>query len=211
MVTLRDLVPPAALLSASIGLFACSPESSPDSQYAIPAASEDRKTTAEKVRPSKAVIAASDNALNDADRTMLEQAKVACKNDDFKSFFQAAIYSKPVRARYFTSSIKTGDGPQSGKNYSFPFEMMDTYFVTADSVNRAREDWENVVLDINQASDNRVRVDWVRIDYGPGGNDPGADDGGAQLADDKEYGPRGYLLFYPTDICWALVEDGIER
>ena len=36
-------------------------------------------------------------ALSETDRLMLDQAKTACKNADFKQFFEAVLRAQPVR------------------------------------------------------------------------------------------------------------------
>jgi hypothetical protein len=152
-----------------------------------------------------AAVAATEVSLNESDQRTLKQADLACKNRDFMSFFAAALRSHSVRRRYFTSPIKTAKGDQLVDSYSFPFQLVDTYYVSTDSLGRGPADWGNVILNVDQARGNRVR-----IDYGPGGNDPGLDDGGAQLLNDKEYGPRGYLLFFPAKDCWTPVEEGVQ-
>ncbi len=143
-------------------------------------------------------------ALTETDRMMLEQAASACKNGEFKPFLEAALRSKPVRLRYFTKPVNTATGARPVESYSFPFQIMDYNYVTVGSVEKAPRAWEYVQLDINQAQDERVSVDWVRIDFGKNGNDEGE-----TPEDDKTYGPRGQLLFYPTNECWTLLEDGI--
>ncbi len=152
-----------------------------------------------KPSPAKAPL-----ALTATDRLMLEQAERSCKSGEVKSFLEAALRSKPVRLRYFIKPVKTAMGIRSVESYSFPFQIMDYNYVTAESVEKAPGDREYVQLDINQAQDERFRVDWIRIDFGKNGNDEGE-----TPDDDKTYGPQGFLIFAPTAKCWTLVEDGV--
>jgi hypothetical protein len=207
----RSLTMIALPLTAPVVLSACSGGSTPEKQAEAKARASDSEAATEIAGAPEASQPKSQPVLTETDSIMLKQAEKACRNSEFRSFFEATLRSKPVRERYFTTPIKTEQGERLADSYNFPFQIVDTYYVTTNTASRTPKDWEHAVLDINQASDNRVRVDWVRIDYGPGGNDEGADDGGAQLADDKEYGPRGYLLFYPTHDCWELVKDGVEK
>lgn len=144
-------------------------------------------------------------ALSETDRLMLDQAKTACKNADFKQFFEAVLRAQPVRERYFPAPIQTASRKVAVSEYRFPIQIMDYSYIVAGSEQRGPNNWEYVKLEFNQAQDERYRVDWVRVDFGPNG-----DDEGATPEDDREYGPRGYLLFYPTKECWTLVEEGVE-
>lgn len=196
----------AAMIGVA-GLAACSQASAPQSQTgasaeqgagnaAVQAAAV---PAAQPTRPEPA-------ALTETDTMMLEQAEGACKSGDFKPFFEAALRSRPVRLRYFTKPIKTAAGTRAAESYGFPFQIMDYNYVTAGSAAKASRDREYVQLEINQAQDERIRIDWVRIDFGTNGNDEGE-----TPEDDKTYGPQGYLIFAPTADCWTLVEDGIAR
>lgn len=142
--------------------------------------------------------------LTETDQLMLEQAQNACRNSDFKSFFEALLRSKPVRLRYFEKPITTETGIRSVDDYAFPFEIVDYNYVTSTSRRKGPAEWEYVKLEYNEAQDERYSVDWTRIDFGANGNDEGE-----TPEDDKEYGPPGRLLFYPTNECWTLIEDNI--
>lgn len=148
---------------------------------------------------------AAEEPLSETDRLILDQAKTACKNSDFKQFFEAVLRSQPVRERYFSNPIQTASRKVAVSEYRFPIQIMDYSYIVAGSDLRGPNNWEYVKLEFNQAQDERYRVDWVRVDFGPNG-----DDEGATPEDDREYGPRSYLLFYPTKECWTLVEEGIE-
>lgn len=144
-------------------------------------------------------------ALGETDKMMLAQAETACKATDFKPFFEALLRSAQVRVRYFNGPIRTVKGSVDAADYHFPIQIMDYSYIVRGSAERGPNEWEYVKLEFNQAQDERYRVDWVRFDPGANGNDEGA-----TPEDDREYGPRGYLLFYPTAECWTLVEEGVE-
>lgn len=206
MIANREFVRHAALAIGIIGMTACSAANSPSrkTEAAEEAGGDEALTKASVVQVSAPTK--SEPALTETDRIMLKQAEAACQSDEFTSFFEAAVRSRQVRARYFASPIKTETWIRSVDSYSFPFEIMDHSYVVLGSAEKDSNDWQYVQLDFNQAQDERYRVDWVRINYGPNGNDAGA-----TPEDDKLYGPRGYLIFKPTAECWALVEEGIEE
>jgi hypothetical protein len=196
----------AALMGVA-SLSACSEAAAPQSQPdASPEPRIGNTVVEAALEPAAPPATPTSAPLTETDKMMLEQAKGACKNGEVKSFLEAALRSKPVRLRYFTKPIKTATGIRTVESYSFPFQIMDYNYVTTESVEKAPGDWEYVQLDINQAQDERFRVDWVRIDFGKNGNDEGE-----TPEDDKTYGPQGYLIFEPTADCWTLVEDGIAR
>lgn len=153
------------------------------------------------------IPAAKPTILSDSDQIVLRLAADACKHRYFKQFFQAAVRSKEVRLRHFNTPIDTQAGKRTNDEYAFPFEMMDYSYVTASPAGKSSQEREQereyVHLEFNYAHDGRVRVDWVRVDFGKNGNDEGE-----TPEDDREYGPRGYLLFYPTADCWTLSQDG---
>ena len=162
-------------------------------------------SAAKTATQSNDVASAAEEPLSETDRLMLDQAKTACKNADFKQFFEAVLRAQAVRERYFPAPIQTASRKVAVSEYRFPIQIMDYSYIVAGSEQRGPNNWEYVKLEFNQAQDERYRVDWVRVDFGPNG-----DDEGATPEDDREYGPRGYLLFYPTKECWTLVEDGVE-
>ena len=192
-----------AVLIGTAGLAACSATGSPDTEAPL---KRDKANTAEQtakapVSPSKVAEPVS---LTETDTIMLEQAEQACKRGYFKSFLEATLRSKPVRLTYFTSPIATATGVQPVDRYNFPIQMLDYNYVTTASAAKASGEREYVQLNINQAQDERFRVDWIRIDFGKNGNDEGE-----TPEDDKTYGPEGFLIFEPTAKCWKLVEDGV--
>lgn len=143
--------------------------------------------------------------LTETDALMLSQAEAACKASDFTAFFEAMLRSRAARLRYFEARIRTPEGLTDVGDYRFPIELIDQSFIIAGSAANGPDNWEYVKLEFNQAQDERYRVDWVRVDLGPNG-----DDEGATPEDDREYGKRGYLLFRPTTACWTLAEEGYE-
>lgn len=198
------LVVNLAALVGTAGLAACSVAGSPDSEASL---KRDEVNTAKQKAEAPAIPPEKTEpiALTETDRIMLEQAERACKSDDFKSFLEAALRSKPVRLAYFTSPITTATGMQPVVRYSFPIQILDYNYVTSETAGIASGEREYVQLEFNQAQDERYRVDWVRIDFGKNGNDEGE-----TPEDDKTYGPHGFLIFKPTTDCWTLVEDGVE-
>lgn len=190
-------------LIGSVGLVACSAADSPDTEASLKR--DEGNATEETIETSVTPPTEAEHVvLTETDRIMLEQAEKACKRDDFKSFFEAVLRSKPVRLAYFTSPILTATGKQTADRYRLPIQMLDYNYVTSDSAPKDSGEREYVQLEFNQAQDERYRVDWVRIDFGKNGNDEGE-----TPEDDKTYGPQGYLIFKPTTECWTLVEDGV--
>jgi len=151
-------------------------------------------------------------AQNDEILNWEKQAQTACNTYDFKGVFEAFLRSDKVRTKYSARQIdRVRDGtsvPVAGSAYNdFPLGMLDYSWVTAESVRRNEAGlpppYEYVELEINIAGDRRARVDWVRMGYKNGSPDEGGE------GDDRTgaYGKPGYLLFYPTDACWELVQD----
>lgn len=188
----------AALLALSLG--ACEePQASSEAvakQPAVAPAAPAAKAPDQNSKPAP---------LSETDRMMLDQAKTACANADFRPFFEAALRTQAVRERYFTGPITTASGQKSVSDYRFPIEIMDFSYIASGSAARGPNKWEYVKLEFNQAQDERYSVDWVRIDFGPNGNDEGE-----TPEDDREYGPRGQLLFKPTAECWTLTDDRFD-
>lgn len=158
----------------------------------------------------------------ESDRLTLEMARGACQENDFKGFFQAYTRSWLVRENYTADTVRFGEAgrtfAKSKRSYVdeglFPIGMIDYTWVTADTVRLfdadPEFDWRKsryVELEFNTANDNRRRVDYQagiferNLDPPP----PELEEGlGAMI---EPVGPGGYLLFYPTETCWELVED----
>lgn len=139
---------------------------------------------------------------------ILDEAAFACRNDDPNGFFDAFLESAAVRQAYTAEDLTvitrrpegTTTQQVAGKDYTeFPLAIVDYYYVT--TIGPARESYAHVKHEINQSSDNRLRVDWVSVFYD--GNSEGGDDQGKVIdtGDDP-----GTLLFYPTETCWELVQ-----
>lgn len=152
--------------------------------------------------------------ITESDRMFLQMADAACEQTDFNGFFAAFARSPAVQARYTSASVRTGTRGSSAATTraqylardQFPVGMIDTYWVTGESMRRFLADdtrpevLVNADLQINVAGDRRASVEWLpgRMDIQPG------DEGEGTFV---PAGPGGQLLFYPTDACWELVED----
>ncbi len=140
----------AGLLALSLG--GCSEQ---------PASAETaaKQAAAEPAAPPPSAKAPARNSapapLSETDRMMLEQAKTACANADFKPFFEAALRTQAVRERYFTGPIATASGRKPASEYRFPIEIMDFSYIAAGSAARGPNKWEYVKLEFNQAQDER--------------------------------------------------------
>lgn len=151
--------------------------------------------------------------MSASDRMFLQMADAACEQFDFNGFFAAYARSPEVQARYTSASVRTGTRGSSAvtpraqylARDAFPVGMIDTYWVTGDSMRRFLADdtkpevLVNAELQINVAGDRRASVEWQpgRMDYS---NSEGE-------GDFIPTGPGGQLLFYPTDACWELTQD----
>jgi hypothetical protein len=163
-----------------------------------------------------------DFKVTESDRLSLDMARQACRANDFKTFFQAYARSWLVRENYTAETVRFGEEgntrDKSRRNYVdgqlFPIGILDNGWVTAETMRQFDADpefnWRNsryMELEFNTASDNRQRVDYQagiferNLDPPP----PELEEGlGAMI---EPIGPGGYLLFYPTDTCWELVQD----
>jgi hypothetical protein len=135
----------------------------------------------------------------------------ACRSTDFRSFLEwnmrstsfdkMSVAPTVVVRRGSVRTIKT-----RAQYKGLPIALMDNSYVTTKSIEGSPRNWENVRMEINQAQDGRVRVDWVKIR-------------GNRVVDEESispdaaipYGPEGYLLFRPTANCWQLTDDVIGR
>lgn len=159
--------------------------------------------------------------MTESDRLSLDMAQGACRSGDFGQFLRAYGGSWAVRDRYTAAKVNYGQQGGSramprqqylGQN-NFPLSPIDFYWGTADSYRNFEANGDDpsklvyVELEFNTASDNRRRVDWT-----PGIFEAHVDTTGKEFGDGlgelvEQTGPGGYLLFYPTDDCWELVED----
>ncbi len=138
----------------------------------------------------------------------LQNAELACKERSVDSFVEVFITSDAVRKAYTAKELTVVTNSASGQSVSkiagetydaFPLALFDFYYTTAQGIDE--NGYTHVLIEKNQSSDNRLRVDWVRVTYD--GNSDGGDDPGAIVESGAE---PGYLLFYPTDDCWELVQ-----
>ncbi|PZO01387.1 MAG: hypothetical protein DCF29_15585 [Alphaproteobacteria bacterium] len=148
-------------------------------------------------------------------------AEAACRQNDFRGFFVAFTGSRAVREKYTAAQVSFGQSGQSQRlpaqtyadQNTYPIATMDYFFVTAQSA--AQFDPKNVgasplryvEFEVNQASDGRNRVDWLAGVFEKDLPTPPRhlEDGLGDLVQQTDAG--GYLLFHPTQSCWALVDD----
>jgi hypothetical protein len=147
----------------------------------------------------------------------IKTAKTACAASDFKQFFEAYARSAEVRAEYTADTVSVARNGQksqiAGNEYrAFPIGMIDHSWVSSLSAMRLAEGidkpFEYMDLEFNTASDNRVRVDYSRVDYALGSPSEGGDEVEAPNAKTR-VGTPGYVIFYPTKDCWELVQDTV--
>lgn len=158
-----------------------------------------------------------DRPLDETDRLMLEQARIACRNTDDRALFDTIIRSPAVRLAYSAPQIRLTywSGPRAvaartilRADYDeFPIVFEDQYRKPAAAIDPN----EHIVLEFNQAADESVAVDWMRVIY-DGRTEGGDDLGRARLLDGRAYdgglaAPDGRLLFRATTTCWELTAD----
>lgn len=159
--------------------------------------------------------------MTESDSIRLGMAEAACRQNDFRGFFNAFTGSWAVRERYTADQIGFGQTGQSRRTsrqaYAddgrYPMATMDYFYVTSESATQFDRNGGDpkslryVQVEINQASDGRNRVDWLpgifERDLTPVPEDVG--DGLGDLVQETDSG--GYLLFRPTQDCWELVDD----
>ena len=138
----------------------------------------------------------------------LASAALACNERDTRAFFDIFLQSEVVRQKYTAKELTVittrPEGTETtripGKDYTdFPLAIMDYYYVSA--LRKDKDGYAHIKHEINQSSDNRLRVDWVSVYYD--GNSEGGDDPGKEIGIGKD---PGILLFYPTDNCWELIQ-----
>lgn len=144
----------------------------------------------------------------DADEMWDKQAETACSTGSFSGFVEAFVRSPSVARHYSArqvSIIRPGSWTMvRGAAYGgAPITLMDHRWVTSASATDGAP-FERVDLQIEQAGDNRVLVEWRPVEYGA----PGPDEEDGEIL--RQTGPGGALLFTPTDHCWELVEDRIR-
>lgn len=146
--------------------------------------------------------------VTDNDEYWIHEAETACRNSEFKSFFEAFVRSVGVRNRYTRDPIilSTKDTirqvPRS-RYFDFPIAMSDHRFISKNTEN-GEPDVEFLRLTFNQSQSDKYRIDWVRVRYAGNGDDR---EGEAEII--GTFGLPGYLIFEPTENCWQLIEDSV--
>jgi hypothetical protein len=211
----------AALLLA--GVAACGSEPS-DAAASAAAVDPAAKPAAARAPNTAGTDGADDRPvrqMTESDRLRLEMADGACRNNDFKGFFQAFTGSWAVREKYTAAKVGFGETGKARKidkrryldQNHYPLATIDYFFVTAESAMKFdmnggdSDDLRYVQVEFNQSGDNRVRIDWLPGIFEMNLTPPPEDlqEGLGDLV--QETGSGGYLLFFPTESCWELVDD----
>ena len=198
---LRTTVILLGLMSAVAACGAASPpRAAPDAEAKT---AEDKASAPQQQTPPPAT-----HDEIDADEAWDKQAETACATGSFSGFVEAFVRSPSVARHYSArqvSIIRPGSWTMvRGAAYGgAPVTLMDHRWVTAASAARGAP-FERVDLQIEQAGDNRVLVEWRPVEYAT----PGPDEEDGEIL--RQTGPGGALLFTPTDHCWELVEDRIR-
>lgn len=161
-------------------------------------------------------------ALSESDRILLTMAKDACKNGDYRAFFDAFAKSSTVRQKYSAAKIQTALLGPHGKPIStrtidaasytdFPVKMEDYYYKPRKPA-RAGDTGEYLDLEFNQSQNNDISVEWSRVHFdgqSSGGDDLGnpLDAKGKPIPAGTHPPAEGQLLFRPTADCWVFAED----
>ena len=165
------------------------------------------------VASAGATLAQADSAT---DRLLLEQARTACRNQDYKALFNAIAGSAVVREHYSAAQISLQLAPNSTTQTlskagytQFPIKILDYYYKPVAPVRAGDED-EYIQLEFNQSQYNQISVEWTRVHF-VGTSEGGDDLGQAMTLAGQPYDPLRYtdgqLLFEPTQDCWELVAD----
>lgn len=164
---------------------------------------------------------ASEQALSETDRILLDMAGNACRTGDYRTFFDAFARSKAVRRKYSAAKVQYavwGAGAAlsqqsfDGAGYpNFPVRMEDYAYRPVEPA-RAGDAGEYLDLQFNQSQNNDISVEWSRIHYvGPptGEEDLGTpiDANGKPIPNGSYPDAEGQLLFRPTADCWEFSED----
>lgn len=142
------------------------------------------------------------------------QSRGACESKDFDGFFEAYVRSPEVRlertARFVERrSMKNPSlivGKSDGAQYQhfFSISLSDYYYGDTVSMNKWRlgaVDWyEDVWVEITQASDDSYRVDYSKAVL----HDDGEGDSKTFV---RNYGPKRAYVFEMQDGCWKLAQD----
>lgn len=148
----------------------------------------------------------------DGDDFARDQAEAACQSGDLPALFNAMALSDAVMrdflAETVTMSLPDGHKNIPARDYeALPIGMLDYSYVTRASLDAWEKDASAeltyVQMEFNQSNDNRWRADWTEL-TGP------ILEGGEDDEQPQPTGRAGYLLFYPTQTCWEMVQDSID-
>jgi hypothetical protein len=145
-----------------------------------------------------------------ADPYWLDQAKAACNQEGFRSFFEAFVRSDAVRKRYTATTltrIEDGKRRQPGPDGhpGFPIALADYTYVAANAPANGRS-LPYLRVRFGEAKGGVQQVHWVRIRYEGNGNDR---DGQARII--GMIGKPGRLSFQLADSCWQWTEDATGK
>ncbi len=157
--------------------------------------------------------------LSESDQILMGMMQSACQSRDYHAFFEVIARSEPIRRKYTAAKIEYSEVHPGDKamvrrvpraEYAdFPIMLRDYTYVPAPAVAGSDPDM-GLMLEFNQASDERVAVEWTRVHYtqpeGEGDElgTPMHLDGAPWVSGDQA---DGTLLIYPTETCFELVAD----
>lgn len=162
---------------------------------------------------------ASAENLSESDQILMGMMENACQTRDYHAFFEVIARSDLIRRKYTAAKVEVSEIHPGDKamvrqvpraEYAgFPVTLRDYTYVPAPAIAGNDQDMA-LMLEFNQAGDERVAVDWTRVHYVQpegGGEEVGTPmnlDGTPWLSGDMA---DGTLLIYPTDTCFELVAD----
>ena len=157
--------------------------------------------------------------LSESDQILMGMMENACQTRDYRTFFEVIARSDLIRRKYSAATVEVSEvhpGDKAmvrqvpGAEYAgFPVTLRDYTYVPVPAIAAGDQDMA-LVVEFNQAGDERVAVDWTRVHYvQPEGSEeelgtPIHLDGTPWASGDKV---DGTLLIYPTDTCFELVAD----
>jgi hypothetical protein len=158
-------------------------------------------------------------SLSESDQILMGMMENACQTRDYHAFFEVIARSEVIRRKYTAAKVEVSEvhpGDKAmvrqvpGAEYAdFPVTLRDYTYVPAPAVAGNDPDM-GLMLEFNQASDERVAVEWTRVHYvqptGEGDElgTPMHLDGTPWVSGDMS---DGTLLIYPTETCFELVAD----
>jgi hypothetical protein len=130
-----------------------------------------------------------------------------CRATDFRSFLEWNMRAPTFDKMSVAPTVQVVRGgvrtTKTRAQYKeLPIALMDYSYITSRSAKGNPRNWENVRIEINEAQDGRVRVDWVLIRP-----NRQFDEESISPEAGVPFGPRGYLLFRSTPTCWQVTHD----